>query len=140
MDSFFNKSKLSVGFPYKRFAGSLFYDLCVFRSDQVPEVESMLNMLRVFGCNPGYPLEYGLKSNIAAKKNKRIVYFNGASQERKMYPVDSQLKLMKAAVEKIKDYDHVFLEGLAENEKIGPYKELLTLERFSTTPSPTAFL
>lgn len=134
--AFFNDAKIKVGFPYKGFLNGLLYDLSVFRSDQNPEIETMLNMLRIFGCTPEYPLDFGFPSNLNnIKKIKRVVYFNGASQERKMYPVELQNKLMRIGVEVLPEYQHVYLEGLSANEKSDPYNDLMKIDNFAVQES-----
>ncbi|WP_337237126.1 hypothetical protein, partial [Salmonella enterica] len=52
------KAKLKVGFPYKPFLCGTLYNLAVFRSDFQPEVECMLDMLKILGHNPSYPLDF----------------------------------------------------------------------------------
>jgi len=114
-----SKAKLKIGFPYKPWVAKVLYDISVFRSDFTAELEVMLDMLRVLGHNPAYPLDFAYPSHLLEKDatRKSIVYFNGASQERKMYPSDQIRELMINASKQLPDYQHIFLEGMNSNEK-----------------------
>ncbi len=139
------KAKLKVGFPYKPLAAKILYDISVLRSDFTAELEVMLDMLRVLGHSPSYPLDFAYPSHLVEKDhdNKRIVYFNGASQESKMYPFSAMRTLIIAASKALADYQHVFLEGVNANEKsdqlgdIDPYlnisvQAVMPLEELTT--------
>lgn len=112
-------AKLKIGFPYKQWVAKALYDISVFRSDFTAELEVMLDMLRVLGHNPTYPLDFAYPSHLLEKdeSKKQIVYFNGASQESKMYPVEKMRQLMIDASKQLPDYQHIFLEGMNKNEK-----------------------
>jgi ADP-heptose:LPS heptosyltransferase len=114
-----NKAKLKIGFPYGHWTARALYDIALFRSDFTAELEVMLDMLRILGHNPIYPLDYAYPNHEEdAQTNKPyIVYFNGASQERKMYPFDKMKTLLLEASEALPDHQHVYLEGLNSNEK-----------------------
>jgi len=130
------KAKLKIGFPYKPWVAKALYDISVFRSDFTAELEVMLDMLRVLGHNPVYPLDFAYPSYLIGKSEdkKKIVYFNGASQQRKMYPSDQMRELMINASEQLPDYQHIFLEGVSTNEKckqlgdLSAYKNILVQE------------
>lgn len=130
------KAKLKVGFPYRSWVAKALYDIAVFRSDFTAELEVMLDMLRVLGHNPSYPLDFACPSHFVEKdtKKKNIVYFNGASQENKMYPIASMRQLIIDASEQLPDHQHIFLEGINKNEKrdqlgdISAYKNIFVQE------------
>lgn len=123
----FTKAKLKIGFPYRFFPFKFLYDAIVLRSDFVAEVDTQLHMLKLLGCNPSYPLDFSYPNNVDNKVTEKpfIIYFNGASQESKMYPMELQKALLQKAIKEISGYQHVFLEGLGSNEK---GDELRTLE------------
>ena len=120
---FFSKAKLKIGFPYRSFLRNalsrLLYDITVPRSDFVAEVNNMLHMLNVFGYKSSYPLDFSYPNNKNNKNKEKpfIIYFNGASQESKMFPIESQKELLEKVIKDLPDYQHIFLEGLSEKEK-----------------------
>lgn len=132
-----SKAKLKIGFPYRSYLNKLLYDITVPRSDFVAEVDSMLHMLKLLGCNPSYPLEFSYPSNSINKnrENPFILYFNGASQESKMFPITSQKELLEKAIKNLPNYQHVFLEGVSNNEKGNLLIDLKSYENFCIQPS-----
>lgn len=122
------KAKLKVGFPYRHYLCGTLYNLAVFRSDFQPEVECMLDMLKIFGHFPSYPLQFGLPDNrnLCSDSTPYILYFNGASQLTKTLPKDTIFQLMKVAAEKLPQFTHVFLEGKGNHEKGEFLQELAT--------------
>lgn len=113
------KAKLKIGFPYRPLVSKLLYDICILRSDFTAEVETMLNMLRILGHNPEQPLDFAYPDHRQLKNTSApyIVYFNGASQERKMYPFDKMRETLIQASKKFPDHRHIYLEGINDNEK-----------------------
>ena len=133
----FSKATLKIGFPYRSMLNILLYDVGVFRSDFSSEIEAMLDMLRILGHNPAYPLDFAYPNNKEYKNTAApfIIYFNGASQESKMYPIAEQAKLLAQAVQALPDYQHIFLEGLNGKEKGDSLRELAKYNNFSIQPS-----
>lgn len=127
------KANLKIGFPYRSILNNLLYDLAVFRSDFSAEIETMLDMLRILGHNPLYPLDFAYPNNNEQKDSNKpfILYFNGASQESKMYPIAEQAELLKQAIQALPDYQHIFLEGLNPKEKGDSLQRLTEHENFS---------
>lgn len=113
------KAKLKLGFPYGQYTAKALYDIALFRSDFTAELEVILDMLRILGHNPRYPLDFSYPNHqkIILPQKPYIIYFNGASQERKMYPFSSVRELIITASQELPNYQHIFLEGLNENEK-----------------------
>lgn len=130
------KAKLKIGFPYHGFIKKLLYDITIFRSDFVAEVDTMLHMLKLLGCNPSYPLDFAYPNNNLNinKKNPFILYFNGASQESKMFPMEHQKELLRKSVKSLPHFQHIFLEGLSEKEKGLSLHELKENNNFSIQP------
>lgn len=130
------KAKLKVGFPYRRYLCGTLYNLAVFRSDFQPEVECMLDMLKVFGHFPSYPLQFGLPDNreLYDYNSPYILYFNGASQRRKLLPKETMLQLMKLGVEELPQYTHIFLEGKCDHEKGEFLQELVNDNKVKVQP------
>ncbi|PKF51305.1 glycosyltransferase family 9 protein [Enterovibrio nigricans] len=132
-----NKAKLKIGFPYKAWLRGTLYNAAVFRSDLSPEVETMLDMLRILGHNPVHRLDFGYPDHKELVNNDKpyIVYFNGASQPRKVLKNEQMADLLQSAVTHFPQYQHVFLEGVKDNEK-GDYLKVLTEEHdnFSIQP------
>ena len=104
------KAKLKLEFPYKLCVAKALYDISVFRSGFTAELEVMLDMLRVLGHNPSYPLNFTYPSHHTEKDevNKRIVYFIGASQESKMHPFSKMRDLIIKSSKELTDYQHIF--------------------------------
>lgn len=130
-----NKSALKIGIPFRLGLNKKIYNMAVYRSDQVPEVETMLNTLRILGHTPSYPLDFAMPSyEKASDIKKRIVYFNGASQERKKYPEDKHFTMLEKAIKHLPDFQHIFLEGLSEREKADHYRTLEQHHNFAIQP------
>lgn len=127
---------LKIGFPYRSLLNLLLYDVAVFRSDFTAELEVMLDMLRILGHHPQYPLDFAYPS-YHKQQNKAapfIVYFNGASQQSKMYPTTEQTELLEQAILSLPNYQHVFLEGLNSREKGGFLQRLTPHANFAIQP------
>jgi ADP-heptose:LPS heptosyltransferase len=116
MVSFFAKAKLKIGFPYRRFKNSLFYDVSILRSDLVPEMETLLHMLHILGAPKQTKIDYGYP--LPEIKEPRIIYFMGASVPSKQWPKDSFGALIRKMAQKYPDHHHVLLEGIGANEKV----------------------
>lgn len=131
-----SKATLKIGFPYRPILNKFLYDVAVFRSDFSSEIEAMLDMLRILGHNPLYPLDFSYPNNSEHKNTEKpfIVYFNGASQESKMYPIAEQAELLEKALLALPNYQHIFLEGLNNKEKGDALQHLTTHSNFSIQP------
>ncbi len=116
MISLFAKAKLKIGFPYRQFKNTFFFDVAVLRSDLVPEIETLLHMLYIFGAPKQTQIDYGYA--LSEKKESRIVYFMGASMPVKQWPQASFSGLIKKMAEQYPHYEHILLEGIGENEKV----------------------
>ncbi|MDP3464655.1 MAG: glycosyltransferase family 9 protein [Sulfuricurvum sp.] len=111
-----NDAKVKIGFPYRRVKNTLFFDVSLLRSDLVPEVESLLHMLHIFGAPKQLNIDYGYK--IAEKREARIVYFMGASVPSKQWPKEYFGRLIQKMAVQYPEYEHVLLEGIGINEKV----------------------
>ncbi|MDO9206847.1 MAG: glycosyltransferase family 9 protein, partial [Sulfuricurvum sp.] len=111
-----NDAKVKIGFPYRRVKNILFFDVSLLRSDLVPEVESLLHMLHIFGAPKQLDIDYGYK--IAEKKEARIVYFMGASVPSKQWPKEYFGRLIQKMAVQYPEQVHVLLEGIGINEKV----------------------
>jgi ADP-heptose:LPS heptosyltransferase len=116
MICFFAKAKLKIGFPRRQFKNHLFFDVSLLRSDLVPEVESLLHMLHIFGAPKQTQLDYGY--DLIEKKDSRIVYFMGASMPAKQWPETSFARLISKMSEQYPHYEHILLEGIGSHEKV----------------------
>ena len=127
-----NSAKLKIGFPYD-VVTKMIYNAAVFRSDFQPEVEVMLDMLRLLGHVPPARLDFSYPDhmNCVDEQNPYIVYFNGASQPSKVLKNEQILSLIESAMESFPDYQHVFLEGISEHEKGDFLEQLATHNNFS---------
>lgn len=135
--SLLTSAKLKIGFPYKTLPFIVLYHAMIFRSDFVAEIDTQLHMLKLLGCNPTYPPNFGYPSNITSKniKNPFILYFNGASQESKSYPIEKQIELIEKSINAYPNFKHIFLEGLNQREKANEAKTLKKYKNFSIQPS-----
>lgn len=111
-----NNTKVKIGFPYRRIKNNLFFNISLLRSDLVPEVESLLHMLYIFGAPKHLEIDYGYKK--AEKKESRIVYFMGASVPSKQWPKGNFSNLIQTMALQYPGYEHVILEGIGINEKV----------------------
>ncbi len=131
------KAKLKVGFPYKALHRGTLYNLCVWRSDFQAEVETMLDMLRILGHNPPRRLDFAYPDHqdLRDKEKPFILYFNGASQLRKILTKEQMRTVIEKAIHQFPDYQHVYLEGKNDFEK-GEYLEDLasSAKNFSIQP------
>ncbi|MCE0493757.1 glycosyltransferase family 9 protein [Vibrio salinus] len=114
-----SKATLKIGFPYKYYLRGILYNVCVPRSDFQPEVECMLDMLKLLGHYPQYPLNFAYPDNrvIKEKDAPYILYFNGASQKSKIVSQDYMKELISRSIAEHPDYIHIFLEGKNNFEK-----------------------
>ena len=112
---FMNNAKVKIGFPYRRVKNNLFFDVSLLRSDLVPEVESLLHMLHIFGAPKHLEIDYGYKK--AEKKESRIIYFMGASVPSKQWPKENFSSLIQKMAHHYPEYEHIVLEGSALTKK-----------------------
>ncbi|ADN09607.1 glycosyltransferase family 9 protein [Sulfurimonas autotrophica] len=111
-----SKSKLKVGYPYRALRRT-FFDVATLRSDFVVEAVSVLHMLNILGAKTRTNLEYGLNEKYPKREEKRIIYFAGASTENKCWEKDKFRQLIEKMSQEYKNYEHVILQGIGENEK-----------------------
>jgi len=132
----FSKATLKIGFPYKFYLRGVLYDICVPRSDFQPEVECMLDMLKVFGHYPTYPLDFGLPDHrkLQEKTTPFIVYFNGASQTSKILNQQQMRDLIDYSLKQHSDINHIFLEGKNSFEKGDYLEDYCSYPNFSIQP------
>lgn len=121
--TFFSKSKIKIGFPYRELEQRLFYNMAILRSDFHFEGELMLDALKILGHKPQYPLDY--KMNKYSNPEKRIVYFFGASTATKQYPSKMYYEVIEKLSVKYPDYSHVLLEGKNPEEKFDDAPKVL---------------
>ncbi|TDR13901.1 glycosyltransferase family 9 protein [Marinomonas communis] len=125
----FGKAKLKMGFPYKSFVRRLLCDVAVFRSDLQPEVEVMLDMLRILGHTPPMRLDFAYPDHqlVCDKERPFILYFNGASMKDKILSKDQMREVIEKSMAALPDYQHVYLEGKNDFEK-GEFLEDLSAQ------------
>ncbi|MGJ8645703.1 glycosyltransferase family 9 protein [Marinomonas colpomeniae] len=125
--TFLTKAKIKAGFPYKSFLRGTLYNLCVYRSDFQAEVETMLDMLRILGHNPPIRLDFAYPDNklLCEKEDPFILYFNGASQVRKVLSKEKMREVLEQSITQLPNIKHIYLEGKNDFEK-GGYLEDLT--------------
>ncbi|MDW6002206.1 glycosyltransferase family 9 protein [Vibrio mangrovi] len=114
-----SKAKLKIGFPYKYYLRGVLYNVCVPRSDFQPEVECMLDMLKLLGHNPTYPLNFNYPDNRVEidREEPFILFFNGASQTSKILSQQQMKELIELSLESHSNIKHIFLEGKNTFEK-----------------------
>lgn len=132
----FSKATLKIGFPYSPLLNHLLYDLTVLRSDFAPEVECMLDMLRILGHNPPNRLDFGYPDNIEQREKTKpfILYFNGASQQSKILTKEQMHDLVEKSIEAFPDYEHIYLEGKNDFEKGEFLEDLSAKTNFHIQP------
>lgn len=127
------KAKLKIGFPYGAVLKRLLYDIAVFRSDLQPEVEVMLDMLRILGHTPPMRLDFAYPDHqdVCAKEKPFILYFNGASMKDKILSKEQMRELVEKSMAALPGYQHVYLEGKNDFEKGEFLTDLEAKENFS---------
>ena len=111
-----SQAQLKVGYPYRMIRRS-FFDVATLRSDFVVEAHSVLHMLNILGAKTRTYLEYGFSDKFLKNEKKRIVYFAGASTENKCWEKEKFRQLIEKMSQTYKEYEHVILQGIGENEK-----------------------
>ncbi|GAK85501.1 lipopolysaccharide biosynthesis protein putative [Vibrio ponticus] len=131
-----SKAKIKMGFPYKPYLCGTLFNMAVFRSDFQPEVECMLDMLKLLGHNPSHPLDFAYPDHRHLKndRNPFVLYFNGASQLRKILSKDQMFQLLENAIQENPDHTHIYLEGKNDFEKGDFYQALLKYPNFKIQP------
>lgn len=136
--TFLSKAKLKFGFPYKWYMLGSLYNIGVFRSDFQPELECMLDMLKLLGHNPARPLDFGYPSHInlfnKQQSKPKILYFNGASTKSKILSQEQMKNLVEKCINEFPDYQHVYLEGKNDFEKGDFLSYLAGKSNFSIQP------
>jgi len=136
--TFLSKAKLKFGFPYKWYMFGSLYNIGVFRSDFQPELECMLDMLKMLGHNPSRPIDFGYPSHFDVfdpqQGMPKILYFNGASTTAKILSQQQMRHLIEENLRKFPDYQHVYLEGRNDFEKADFLKELSDKNNFTIQP------
>jgi ADP-heptose:LPS heptosyltransferase len=112
-----NKAKLKIGFPYRRAKNAIF-DVSILRSDLIPEVETLLQMLYIIGAPKMYQLEYGYPALSANKSDPYIVYFTSASLGWKCWPKEHFTELIDEMAIRYPEKKHIALEGILDYEKV----------------------
>ncbi|KLV07427.1 lipopolysaccharide biosynthesis protein [Photobacterium aquae] len=134
----FSKAKLKFGFPYKPYLCGTLYNIAVFRSDYQPELECMLDMLKMLGHNPRRPLDFGYPSHLdlfdQQQSMPKVLYFNGASTQSKILSKEQMKAFIEQAIVRFPDYHHVYLEGKNTFEKGEFLSVLETNDNFSIQP------
>ncbi len=111
-----SQAKLKIGYPYRSIR-RFFFDIATLRSDFVVEAQSVLHMLNILGAKTRTPLYYGYEKKYPKSDEKRIVYFAGASVENKCWEKNKFRSLIEKMSDEYKEYKHVILQGIGENEK-----------------------
>ncbi len=123
---FFSEAKLKIGYSYRTIR-RMFYDISILRSDFVIEAESVLHMLNMLGAKTTRALQYGYDKKYPKNDRKQILYFAGAAMESKCWEKEKFKDLISKTSEVYRDYDHIILQGIKENEKFleiyNPLKE-----------------
>ncbi|MDE1327117.1 glycosyltransferase family 9 protein [Vibrio aestuarianus] len=133
-----SKAKLKFGFPYKPYLCGSLYNIAVFRSDFQPELECMLDMLKMLGHNPQRPLDFGYPSHLKLydkEQNKpNILYFNGASTQSKILTQEQMKSFIELAITTFPNHQHVYLEGKNDFEKGDFLRHLEVNRNFTIQP------
>lgn len=127
------KAKLKIGFPYGSLLRKLLCDIAVFRSDLQPEVEVMLDMLRILGHTPPMRLDFAYPDHreVCDKEKPFILYFNGASMKSKILSKEQMREVVEQGMAAFPNYQHVYLEGKNDFEKGEFLADLTSQSNFS---------
>ncbi|QOP40812.1 glycosyltransferase family 9 protein [Sulfurimonas marina] len=109
-------AKLKIGYPYRALRRA-FFDIATLRSDFVVEAQSIMHMLNILGAKTRFPLVYGNEKRYPKKDLKQIVYFAGASTEKKCWEKEKFRSLIDKISDDFPEYNHIVLQGIGENEK-----------------------
>ena len=116
MTCLFNSAILKLGFPYRQIRAWMFYDVTTVRSDLNLEVNDMLSMLHVLGAKTSYPHVYDMPGKPLERDRPYIVYFIGASDPYKCWPLENFSDLVQQMSNEYPEHDHLILEGIKEWE------------------------
>lgn len=132
-----SNAKLKIGYPYRSIR-RLFYDIATLRSDFVVEAQSVLHMLNILGAKTKTPLVYDNNKKYPKNDVKQIVYFAGASVKNKCWEEEKFKVLIDKLSDEYKDYNHLILQGIGEDEKFlkiyEPLKEKSNVLLRETSP------
>ncbi|AIW20320.1 glycosyltransferase family 9 protein [Vibrio coralliilyticus] len=131
-----SKAKIKMGFPYKWYLRGSLFNMAVCRSDFQPEVECMMDMLKLLGHNPKRPLDFAYPSHLnlyseSLETKPKILYFNGASTKTKILSQQQVENLIKKSINALPEYQHIYLEGKNDFEKGDFLKPLTSNPNFS---------
>ncbi|CAH8182197.1 Lipopolysaccharide biosynthesis protein [Vibrio aestuarianus] len=133
-----SKAKLKFGFPYKPYLCGSLYNIAVFRSDFQPELECMLDMLKMLGHNPQRPLDFGYPSHLELYDKEQtkpnILYFNGTSTRSKILTQEQMKNFIELAIQTFPNQQHVYLEGKNDFEKGDFLRHLEANRNFTIQP------
>jgi len=80
----------------------------------------MLNMLHMFGVKTAYPHEYNMPGTPAKRERPYVIYFAGASTQKKCWPNERFTRLIELMAGDYPNHDHLLLEGIQDWEKAEP--------------------
>lgn len=113
-------AKLKVGYPYRAWQRSLFYDVAVWRSDFTFEADNMLHMLQIFGLKTQHPPAACIPGEPRKHPRPYLVYFPTASIVSKCWPEENFAELIERMAVGYPQYDHIVMQGVAKWETIEP--------------------
>ncbi len=116
MTCLFTPAMVKFGFPYRKLRALMFYDVTTCRTDLNFEVNDMLSMLHVLGAKTHYPHIYNMPGQPLKREKPYIVYFIGASDAYKCWPLNNFSDLIKNISEQYPNHDHLILEGIKDWE------------------------
>ena len=127
-----NRAKLKIGFPYHRIKNYMYFDVSILRSDLAPEMEVLIQMLYILGAKDIRPFDFAYPKYEVNMKNPYIVYFPSASVQSKCWP--SFRELVEKMASEYPQHQHVFLEGIRDDEKIELDDNLRSHSNVSVSP------
>ena len=111
-----SKAKIKMGFQYKHYLCGTLFNMAVFRPDFNPEVEFILDILKLLGHSPQRPLNFGYLDQRVLKDTQKpfVLYFNGASQPRKILSKEQMHAVLERVIQENPNHTYVYLEGKNE--------------------------
>ena len=112
----FCDASIKIGYPYRAIR-RLACDIATLRSDFLVEARSILQMLEILGAKTSKDLRYGYEKKYPKNLKKQIVYFAGASMDKKCWDKVKFKELIDRLSKDYSNYKHIILQGIRDDEK-----------------------
>jgi ADP-heptose:LPS heptosyltransferase len=109
-------ANLKIGYPYRALR-RIFLDMAIYRSSLVVEAELALHMLNFLGLPKIRKLHYGFENTYPKKDARAIIYFRGASEEKRRWDEKKFISLIDKISKEYPNHKHIILQGINKDEQ-----------------------